>query len=214
MFSWKMMSKFSAVLALCSLLVSSFPVAQAQSPEPHPALVITILEGEGALNDIRQRTAREPIIQVEDENRKPIAGAIVLFTMPSSGPGGTFAGGLQSLSTVTDSAGRAVGHGLTPNNISGNYEINVKVSYNGSNTETTIHQQNKSGQSSTTQRATRAVSAKTIIIVVAAAAAAGAVAAILSLQGGSSTTITAGTPTVGAPAFSSGIRIPLHGRSH
>ena len=32
-----------------------------------------IVEGEGAINNIRLRTAREPIVQVEDENRKPVA---------------------------------------------------------------------------------------------------------------------------------------------
>src|ERR1700712_3991708 len=56
--------------------------AVAASTAAPKALFITILEGEGELNDVRARTAREPIVQVEDENHKPVAGALVLFAIP------------------------------------------------------------------------------------------------------------------------------------
>jgi hypothetical protein len=211
----KGLPKLVSLAVFCLLFVFNCPVMRAQATNAAPALVIAILDGEGALNDIRQRTAREPIIEVRDENHKPIAGAIVLFTLPSSGPGGSFAEGAQTLSTVTDSAGRAVAHGLQPNSVSGSYNIHVKVSFNDSTAETNIHQQNISGHSSVTQHATHAVSAKTIVIVLVAAAAAGTVAGILATNGGgSSTVITAGTPTVGAPAAVAGFRISLHGHGH
>jgi hypothetical protein len=218
----KTVTRLAMVAALGLTFVSSGPVTRAQTANSTPALVITILDGEGALNDIRQRTAREPIVQVEDENHRPIAGAAVLFTLPGSGPSGFFAEGAQTFSTVTDSAGRAVAHGLRPNTISGSYNIQVHVSFNGSTAETNIHQQNVSGQSSVANHAAHALSVKAIVIVIAAAAAAGTVAAILATQGGSSTTITAGSPTVGgptpsvrpAPSVSPGIRIPLHFHSH
>jgi hypothetical protein len=216
MISWKTVTRLATVSALWLLLVLSGSVTHAQATNPTPTLVITILDGEGALNDIRQRTAREPIVQVEDENHKPIAGAAVLFALPGSGPGGAFAGGAQTFSTVTDSAGRAVAHGLRPNSVSGSYNIHVRVTFNGSTSETNIHQQNVSGQSNAVNHAAHAASLKTVLIVVAAAAAAGTVAAILATHGGSSTSITAGAPTVGAPTsnVSAGIRIPLHFRSH
>jgi hypothetical protein len=205
-----------SVAALGQLVILGGPVTHAQVTNPAPALVITILDGEGALNDIRQRTAREPIIQVEDENHKPIVGAVVLFALPGSGPGGAFADGAQTFSAVTDSAGRAVAHGLRPNSVSGSYNIHVQVTYNGSTTETNIHQQNVPGQSSVANHAAHAASVKTVLIVVAAAAVAGTVAGILVTQGGSSTTITAQSPTVGPPnpTVRSGIRIPLHFHSH
>ena len=96
----KTVSKLVSLAALCLLFVAHCPVMRAQATNGAPALVITILEGEGALNDIRQRTAREPIIEVRDENHKPIAGAVVLFTLQGSGPGGSFAEGAQTFSTV------------------------------------------------------------------------------------------------------------------
>jgi hypothetical protein len=216
MVSGKTVTRLAMVAVLGQLVALGGQVARAQTTNPAPTLVITILDGEGALNDIRQRTAREPIVQVEDENHRPIAGAAVLFALPGSGPGGAFAEGAQTFSTVTDSAGRAVAHGLRPNSVSGSYNIHVRVTFNGSTSETEIHQQNVSGQSSVANHAAHAASLKTVLIVVAAAAAAGTVAAILATQGGSSTTITAGPPTVGGPssAVVPGIRIPLHFHSH
>ena len=67
------------------------PMAGAQ--DAPPKLNIVIVEGDGAINNIRQRTAREPIIQVEDENHKPVAGAAVIFALNGQGAGGSFAGG-------------------------------------------------------------------------------------------------------------------------
>ena len=58
------MGRFGAVL-LCAVL------ARAAATPPR----IEVVEGDGAINNIRQRTAREPIVQVEDENHKPVAGA-------------------------------------------------------------------------------------------------------------------------------------------
>jgi hypothetical protein len=211
MAAWRLPHRIAMVAACALVFASVCPRARAQAANASPVLVVTILDGEGALNDIRQRTAREPIVQVEDENHKPVAGALVLFTLPGSGPGGAFANGAQTLSTVTDETGRAVAHGLQPNNVGGSFNIQVKVSYNGSSVETTIHQKNVTNESTAPQHAAHAVSLK-VILIVAAAAAGGAAAAILATNGGgSSTTISAGPPTVGAPtAAVPGIRIQLH----
>jgi hypothetical protein len=213
--SWKWLRRIK-IISLCGLFLATPCLrawSQGESAGSSPQLVISILDGEGALNDIRQRTAREPIVQVEDNNHKPIAGAVVLFTLPGSGPSGTFAGGAQTLSTITDSAGRAVAHGLVPNNQAGTYSIHVQVTYNGSTAETTIHQQNVS-HASASEHAAHAVSVKVVMIVVATAAAAGGVAAAIVLTKNASTTIAAGSPTVGAPTVSPGFRINFGRTSH
>src|SRR6202050_1254666 len=108
----------SPVLAVL-ISMPATPVVEAQAGGP--LLNIVIVEGDGAINNIRQRTAREPIVQVEDENHKPVAGAAVVFALPSQGAGGTFAGGAHTLSVVTDSQGRAVAHGFHPNSVQGQY---------------------------------------------------------------------------------------------
>ena len=97
-----------------------------------PALHIVILEGEDTLNNIRERVAREPIVQVEDDNHKPVAGVVIVFfaNTGNGGAGATF-GGASSFTTVTDSAGRAVGKGFTPNLNGGKYTISVRATVAG-----------------------------------------------------------------------------------
>jgi hypothetical protein len=104
-------------------------------------LHITILDGEDSLNNIRERTAREPIVQVEDENHKPVAGALILFSIQNggTGAGGTF-NGLSTLSVTTDSEGRAVAHGLKPNETSGSYTIGVTATLGALVATAVIHQ--------------------------------------------------------------------------
>src|ERR1022692_334718 len=94
-----------------SLLLALWIPATAQVA---PMLNLVVLEGEGATNNIRQRTAREPVVQVQDENHKPVAGAIIVFTLPSNGAGGAFANGARTLSMVRDRKGQAVAHGFGP----------------------------------------------------------------------------------------------------
>jgi hypothetical protein len=188
----------------------SFPatyVAQAQNAAP--ALNIVIVEGDGAINNIRQRTAREPIVQVEDENHKPVAGAAVVFALPGQGAGGTFAGGAHTLSVVTDSQGRAVARGFQPNHVQGQYQIHVTASSGGQTANANISQSNALAAAGTTAAAA-GISGKLIavIVIVAAAAAAGGAYAATHSGGGSSSsstatasvvTISPGTGIVGAP---------------
>jgi hypothetical protein len=171
----------------------------AQSAGSTPRLQITILDGEGALNNIKLRTAREPIIQVEDENHKPVAGAVVIFLLPDSGPSGIFADGTTTLTTTTDAEGKAVATGLKPNNLAGKYQIRVQVKRGDEEAEATIGQANFMGAlPSASTAAAHAFPAKWVIVGIAAAG--GVAAGVIASRGGTrSTTITAGPPTVGAP---------------
>ena len=112
-------------------------------PETEQALTITILDGEGALNNIRQRTAREPIVQVEDKNHKPVAGALILFAVREgpNGSGGTF-NGATTLRVTSDAEGKAIAHGYTPNASAGNFVIAVTATLAAATITAYIHQQN------------------------------------------------------------------------
>src|SRR5690242_13118085 len=112
-----------------SILLAAALALPAQAPVSKLNLVI--VEGEGAINNIKQRTAREPIVQVEDENHKPVAGAAVVFALPNQGASGSFGASGQTFTTVTDAQGRAVGRGLRPNQIQGRYQIHVTASKDG-----------------------------------------------------------------------------------
>jgi len=192
----------SLTVVLAGLLALPIPPG-ARAQEPAPKLNLVIVEGEGAINNIRQRTAREPIVQVEDENHRPVAGVAVVFLLPESGAGGTFANGAHSLTVVTDQSGRAVARGLRPNNVQGQFQIHVSASHNGLTATGVITQTNALAAGAVTAAAA-GISAKLIaIIAVGAAAVAGGTYYATHTGGGNTTptatTITAGTATVGAP---------------
>ena len=180
-----------------SLLLALWMSATAQVA---PMLNLVVIEGDGAVNNIRQRTAREPIVQVQDENHKPVAGAIVVFTLPSNGAGGTFANGAHTLTVSTDSQGQAVAHGLKPNGVKGEFKIHVNASHNGQTTSRDIAQSNAVAGAAAAGAAAAGggISGKLIVVlaVVAGAAAGGAYYATHS--GGGSTTATTPATTISA----------------
>jgi hypothetical protein len=172
-----------------------------------PMLNLVVLEGEGATNNIRQRTAREPIVQVQDENHKPVAGAIVVFTLPSNGAGGTFANGARTLSMVSDNQGQAVARGFRPNNSQGQFQIRVNASFQGQSAAASITQTNVALAATGAAAAGVGISAKLIAVLAVVGAAAAGGAYYATHQGNTTpgltvapgTTVAAGGGTVGPP---------------
>lgn len=200
-----------------ALFAQASAVGQSVAAVPM-SLHITILDGEDALNSIRERTAREPIVQVEDENHKPVAGALILFTINSGPEGatGSFSGVSSTLSVTTGADGRAIAHGLLPNKTPGKYTISVSATLGTLVATAIIHQSNVAGtgpgessssQGSTEQATSTATKSKIpgrfaripkkywaigggVVVV-------GTVLAVTLTTGKSATTITPGTGTVG-----------------
>ena len=174
-----------------------------------PLLNLVVVEGEGQINNIKQRTAREPVVQVEDENHRPVAGAIVIFTLPARGASGTFANGARTLSVVTDNSGRAVAKGFTPNTARGQFEIRVNASYQGKTASARITQTNAVMTAAGTVAATASHTKLIVTLSAVAAAAAAGVAYGVTQANQTSTpttpppppsvTISAGSGTVGPP---------------
>jgi hypothetical protein len=178
---------------------SSLP--DAPFPEAE-GLTITILDGEGALNNIRQRTAREPIVQVEDKNHKPVAGALVLFAInDGSGGAGATVNGLTSLSVRTGPDGKAQLHGLQPNNIAGDFSITVTATVGAMVATVIIHQKN--GGAAQPVENSRHLGLRGSLLrsslIVGGVAVAGVIVGLLATRNSSGGQITAGTPAVGAP---------------
>lgn len=170
-------------------------------------LTVRVIRGDNAVNNISTRTAQEPIIEVRDSDLNPIEGAAVTFFLPQSGPGATFGGGATILGTETDDTGRAVGAELTPNDLVGEFDIQIQVTYEQRTVTTTISQRNT--LTGTLEGGGGSSTAFVILgIVGAAAAGVGLALARSSGGGGGGSTppptsdpirITPGTPTVGAP---------------
>jgi hypothetical protein len=181
------------------------------------SILITIIDGEGALNDVRTRTAREPIVEVDDENHKPIAGALVLFSInngSSQAPFATFSGA-QTFSVPTDAAGRAVGTGFRITGQRGHYSISVQASTGVLQAAAVINEMNTSAGSSSSgaETSVKIISHKKLEWILGGAAAGAAIAGIvIATQGSSPTTVTPGTGTVGAPGFVRGFHFQFRPR--
>ncbi len=193
-------------VALVLLVSLNLLRAPAWAQQPVTGLSITIVEGEGAINNIRQRLNRDPVVQVEDQDHRPVAGAAVTFFLPEQGAGGTFPNGSRMLMVLTDAQGRAVARGIRPNNQSGPMQIRVTASFQGLTASSIITQTNAATGPSTSGGGMSKGAKWAIILAIAGGAAAGGIAAAThggSSGGGSSTppaiVITPGTPTVGAP---------------
>ena len=185
-----------------AILLALWTPATAQAA---PMLNLVVVEGEGATNNIRQRTARAPVVQVEDENHKPVAGAIVVFTLPSNGAGGAFANGARTLTMVSDSKGQAVAQGFRPNGLKGHFKIHVNASSQGQTANLEITQTNAALTSSGAVASAGASTKLIVVLAVLGAAAAGG--AYWATHNGSNppattapgATIAAGVGSVGPP---------------
>ena len=121
---------FVALLALASWSHGVVSAAQAA------ALKIVVVEGEGAVNIIQQKTAVAPVIEVRDRNDQPVSGALVRFAIQKGRA--TFSGA-RTLSVTTDAAGRATASGLTPIG-SGALRIGATATFQGQTAAATIAQ--------------------------------------------------------------------------
>ena len=198
---WHKSMRFAAVLL--SWLMACEGLASAQAG---PGLRIVVVEGEGAINNIQLGSGRQPVVQVRDENDEPVAGGEVTFSMPESGPGGTFFG-WRKLIVTTNEQGRATGNGFRPNLTEGVFQIQVTAAQGDRTGAVNITQSNvlQIGGLSQTVTPNRKFGRRKIIAALTAGAIIAAVAATRGGNDGASTTaipgtsITPGTVSVGTP---------------
>ena len=200
----------SLAVLLAWLIAAPLP---AQTPPPATAptqINIVILEGEGAINVVRQRAARETMVQVQDENHKPVAGAAVTFFMPGDGASGVLANGSRSMTVLTDAEGKATLHIVKVNNVRGRMQIRVQASFQGLTSNAVINQTNLLGAVTSAGAASTGagMSGKLLAILLIGAAGAAAGGVLIATNGGGTksvavttpaTAVSAGTPTVGPP---------------
>lgn len=121
---------FSETLTAAQAPATSRTSPPAAPPKTTPAptveaLKVFVLEGQGAVNNIRAGLAIAPVVEVRDENDRPLEGAEVLFELPRSGPGGYFAGRQSSYTARTNHQGQATVAGYVPNDLTGRFRIEV-----------------------------------------------------------------------------------------
>jgi hypothetical protein len=163
------------------------------------AIHVVVLEGDGAINNVRSSHAKEPLVRVEDANNRGIPGATVTFVVPSGGAGVLFGDAGTTLTLTTDDRGEVVARAVHPNRNAGSFQIHVTASKDGRRATALIAQTNVDPGSHSSSRKI------VLIAVIGGAAAAGAAVA---LRGGKSssappaasgTVVTAGNPSLGGP---------------
>jgi hypothetical protein len=201
------------------------PAAQQAAPSPQLAqpapatpmaplpmvrsLKVTALAGNKAMNDLERGLMTPFVIQVLDQNDRPVEGAEVVFRFPLNGPSATFRGGNTSQTVRTNGQGQAAAVNWTANNQVGTFDIHVTAAYGNQLGETTVSMTNvtriveaeKGGQ-----KHAKWYSSKWVKIALIAGGAAAVAGIVLATRGGggsssstSTVTITPGSPTVGGP---------------
>jgi hypothetical protein len=160
-----------------------------QPPSSAPiGLKITIVEGDGAINNITEGRARDPVVRITDDDNKPLAGVAVTFLLPDLGAGGSFPTG-SSVTVTTGDIGLATARGLRPNNVAGQFQIRVTASYRSQVARTSITQTNAAPASAVIKKSNSKWIA--LVAIIGGGAAAGAA---LALSGGGSSSPGGGTP--------------------
>lgn len=191
--------KSSSPLGLGFLLALPFtPGASAQTQNVPARIGIVVVEGEGATSNIRQRVTRDPVIKVEDDDHRPVAGAAVVFALPVAGTSGEFHDGAKTLAVVTDQDGLAAARGLKTNQTPGKLQIYVTASFHGRRARALITQIVEAAPGSKAQdlQVHKSGGSKWKWIALGVAAAGGAGAGIYFGRQTSTTPISVGTGTV------------------
>jgi len=139
----------SSVRALCVLLIlvpylraGLIPGVLEANEQTTRALNVVVVEGEGTINNIKQKAVRDVVVKVEDRHHGPVSGVFVLFSVKRNGAGGSFLDGLEFVQAKTDANGIAIAHGFHPNELAGAFQIGVTATYQGLTAETSIKQTN------------------------------------------------------------------------
>lgn len=195
---------------LAATLIPALLAAQTPGPPaPQPAqlpmtqsLKILPLAGNNEQNDLQRRLMAPLVVQVLDQNSRPVEGAQVTFRFPITGPSAAFTGGKSSQTFGTNADGQVAATGWVANSEVGRFPVKVTAIRRNEMGEATLYLENV-----TEVRANERAKAKKksiwsnkwtwIAIAGAAGGAAGGILATRGNGGGRTVIVAPGNPTVG-----------------
>lgn len=208
--NWPYKSWLSPAVAA---LLAFHSVAMAQPPAAAPpsassagsgsqSLRIIALAGDGEMNDLQKRINAPIVVQVLDQNSRPVEGASVTFRFPASGAGATFPDQKTIQTVFTNADGQAALGGWNANNTTGRFEVQVSATRGSESGAAVIAMTNVTSVADELKKQQHKSwwsKRRNKIIVIGAAAAVAAVLAIVLTRGSGTTTLTAvpGFPTIG-----------------
>jgi hypothetical protein len=105
-------------------LAVSLTAGQMPGQSPPPRIDVSIVDGNGAMASSANRAGRPITVLVQDQNKRPVAGASVTAILPASGVGGEFRDVESTIKTLeTDGAGRATFASIKLRPLSGSFPI-------------------------------------------------------------------------------------------
>lgn len=188
------------------LLIALPPAASAQATPAAGAnqvtqsLKVTPLAGNNEMNDLERRVFAPLVVQVLDQENRPVEGADVTFRFPVNTPGATFVDGKNSVTVKTNVDGQASAVGWTATG-TGRFQVQVTATRGNEIGSAVVIMTNVTRVADdlrTKEPVKHWYSSKWVKIGLIAGAGAVATAVILANRGGS-TTLTAvpGFPTIG-----------------
>jgi hypothetical protein len=156
------------------------------------SLKVIVLEGQNAIHDLTRKIYILPVVEIRDENDRPLEGAEVVFRLPATGPGGFFANQETSRKARSNPQGQASAVGFVPNSQAGSYKINVTAMMGNRMGTAVINQTNSLDAAADQRKSSRSIvkGRSTKFWTIAALVAAGAVGggAYAATRGGGSST--------------------------
>ncbi len=188
------------------------PAAQVPAPAAlAQGLKVEALAGKGEANDLQRRVMAPLVVEVLDQDDRPVEGAEVIFRFPLNGPGATFPDGKTSRTVRTNGQGQAAAMNWVANNQTGNFEVHVTATYGNQTGEINVPMSNVTR---VTDEGARTApkhggwwSPTWVKIAIVGGTAALVAGVVLATRGGGSgggsssptITITPGSPTIGGP---------------
>jgi hypothetical protein len=123
------------------------PAQPVQAPGPAPLPVIQGLKvlplaGKDELNDLERKVMAPLVVEVVDQNDRPVEGAEVVFRFPLNGPGALFQSGKTSQTVRTNGQGQAAAMNWMANGQVGRFEVHIAASYGNQVGEVTFSMSN------------------------------------------------------------------------
>lgn len=124
---------------------SQAPPAPAPAPAPPPTiegLKVVVLAGREEVNDIQRKVMAPLVVEILDQNDRPVEGAEVVFRFPLEGPSATFAGGRTSQTVRANGQGEAAATNWMANSQTGRFQVHVNASYGNQVGQVTFSMEN------------------------------------------------------------------------
>jgi hypothetical protein len=182
---------------------SQTPVAAAGPSSTTQSLKVIPLAGNEEMNDLQRRIMAPLVVQVLDQDSRPVEGADVTFRFPVMGPSALFSDQKNSATVRTNADGQASAVGWIANGMTGRFQLQVTASRGNELGTAVLFMTNVTTISAETRKKPKSVwSSKWTKIAIVAGAAAIVVGVVLATRGGSSTsTATAPITITGVPGF-------------